>query len=357
MLSFLLITVLLHVTPARAFLDNCPVNRTQWIDSSVVVDVLQNFYQDLTECGCIKQSSQSSDANPECEDRLRLLIELEKFNDFVNFYYGIEDGSDLQLLSIVHSYLKDRCDTMRSIRQMRTSPREYSENDHWYRDYWDQIEDLRVDKESADATLCEFAQKLQVLGFSEDGNSTRPNQSQVAIWPLSLVFRNNRTPARGYSDIIFRVGRADWNFSWQLGNTVANLIERDTAKAQRNLDAMFRQRRSQWKENFLQWFRIEINLRASDKCNESNLYNLSEDIRAIVYEWRETHAGIQLGRMYDQQAKVLVRFLSCFNQLKNLSWLKDQSLESSERGKALNKSAHPRGTTSQRPLGGGSERR
>lgn len=107
MLSFLLIILFaVHLTSAKDFLDNCPLDPTQKVDDDLVVDVLQTFYKDLTDLRAIKELWRMTKADEKCTDEhtiegRNVLSNINLSNIHVDRDYGIKRSPNLTLLSEV----------------------------------------------------------------------------------------------------------------------------------------------------------------------------------------------------------------------------------------------------------------
>lgn len=327
MLLFLLITIALQLTVASGFLDNCPIDK-QRINKDAIVGVLQTFYTDLLKLGGITELLPVSIKYTD-EYRakgMRLLEDINNFNIRVDGRYGIKKSPNMALLPEVHASRRDSVTPWGQIRKkglnMKAQRAKYPSDD-------DEEERLGprssvfaraalfVDKVHVVDILCESVQKLQIMGIIRTGEPGESSKRPVtAIWALSKLLYGNRAQVEDYSDIIAQSKSLGPDFAKQLDKTVVKNIEKDAAKALKNVEQMCKEEPPNegydFTETFARWFRAEIRRLSPDRCDENTLYMIDQDISTIVHI-RYSREGVGLGRIFELEAKFLLQKIECFH--------------------------------------------
>lgn len=234
------------------------------------------------------------------------------FNKNVDRLYGLKGSPNMPLLSSLRSVLDDETgplDDMRSItldRLFRTSPTIALEesSSHMSSDDLERIDpdqdDMSgqsVSEAAVDGILCEFTQKMSILGVSSKQFMATGNH---------------------YDEVIDQARVLDAVFAEELDARVVKIIESDAEQALKNANAMCRFLHESsgyfnFKESFIRYFRVELSRRSNQSCHSSVLTSMQRDLSAIKYI-RQRRRGVSLGKMMELESRLVLRMIGCFHR-------------------------------------------
>lgn len=330
MLLFISITVVLQFALTNAFLEKCPLDRTQRVDNDVAVDILQDFYNDLIRVEGIVGLGLGSKPNKNFTDEHtkgtnKVLKDVHQFVWDVDKKYGIKKSPNLTLLAAVHASMKDELAPWHDIRakvlNMDAQRAKYPSDDDEERldlstDTFSHA--LFVAKEHVDRLLCEFVDKLRVLGLLTEQEPESSKRALSASWPLNKFLHRKLGQGKDYSEIVGQLKSLDFDYAKQLNRMVVRYVDINPAKALEKVDKMCTDMDDaragyDWKQSFTKWFRVDIKRRLPNACDAHALDLMHRDLHDISYI-RSSRAGISMRRMIEQDAKQLFHTMKCLHQ-------------------------------------------
>lgn len=257
-------------------------------------------------------------------ERLDGLVSLQRvsqFNRDIDKSYGLDESPDYRSLSLLHLMVGRKIaplseirravwnrlyETTPSVRPLAAAGSSTAESPEGIRRVEPQLDDLSgqsVAHSSAESILCEFAQKLQILGV-----------------------RSSEETSANYSDVMNQLRRMDPFFAEELSGQVVANIETDLERARsdaRDIWANIWSRSAQndegYKEIFACYFSVELSRQSEGICNLYALNDLLEDFASLKYS-RKTYEGVSLSRMFELESKVVLLWLKCFHERLKLAY-------------------------------------
>lgn len=248
-------------------------------------------------------------------DAIIVLQRVAQFNQDVDRLYGLKDGLDSQLLSLVHFMIKDDLRPLNDLkshvsgRLFKTHPsintsdaaanafgiatpgmqRAYSSSN--------ELTGRNVARTKVESILCEFAQKLSILGVSSSDD----------------------TPT-DYSVVINQLRRLDPDFAEILNSklvkNIGNGVEHVLEEAQQMMWSdiwVTAPPTNEVQVIFAFYFCIETTLRSKDSCDKWTMSELQQDLDSIKFK-RRLNEGVSLDKIVELEARVVLLWIECFHK-------------------------------------------
>lgn len=253
------------------------------------------------------EREQSEGVSLDLLERLDGLIALQKvsqFNQDVDMFYGLMSSPNYKRLSLVHMILKDETMPLHKLR-FRILYRLYETKPTLGSSYetprtdpdQDDFSGQSMSGASAEDILCEFAQKLYILGVSSEED----------------------TPAN-YSDVMNQLRQLDVDFANELNERVVTKIEAElesvkdvASEMATDFEHSSPRLGNEIQEIFALYFSLELHRRSEECCNLWQLDNLLEGFNRLRSS-RYTYAGVSLGKIIELEAKIVLLWLACFHE-------------------------------------------
>lgn len=271
-------------------------------------------------------------------DGLVTLQRVSHFNRAVDFSYNLRTSPDFELLSTIHSVLKDDMSPLSRIRsaisdQLFASPianefpREsasdvasMSEVEAGPFDGMSRVDPSQDDfggqstsKRAAEGILCEFAQKLSILGsISYDDNEVKLDYASL----MQQLAELDADFARVFNeDVVRRI--EDGQGRLALRNVVSfwSMLDSSGSKHLRRRPSNYPYssgyEHGKMLETYAKYFRIEIYRRQSDHCTYLKQIEMLLD---RIKDARQERRGVSLDKILELEGKIVALSLTCFHQ-------------------------------------------
>lgn len=249
-------------------------------------------------------------------DGLIVLQIASQFNHQVDWLYGIRQSPNFELLSSVHTVLKDESTPFNDIRSailerlFRTPP----------------LIGI-VGKDSSSGAVLDFMQRTDphIDNFRNQGPTIARASvkgilyelaERLSILGVSPLEETDFTAASDYSPVIDQAKRIDTDFARELRENVVDIFDQDPMRAIENVEALLRALdgfgNSKSKQSFLKYFEVELRRRSTKKCNMDTLSEIEMGLVELDNS-RRSSKGVSLGNIVELKGKVVFLQLKCFH--------------------------------------------
>lgn len=259
-------------------------------------------------------------------DGLVTLQRVSQFNQEVDSSYGLRTSPNMRLLSLIHSVLRDDMSPLLRVRAVTLS--RFLESSTMPAHAWPAMSDglHRVDPErdnfrgqtvperSAEAVLCEFAQKLSTLGAASYGGAP-PDYShlveQVAHLDAAFAHRFVDQVVRPVENNEGRLAMRNVVGFWTMLNAAGPAAAPSRRTPAGSAPHSSRYEHGKALETYAKYFRVEIYRRQADRCMYLKVIEMLLD---RIKDARQARTGVSLDKILELEAKVVFMSLDCFRR-------------------------------------------
>lgn len=330
-------TAALQAASARGYLEECLLNRTQWLDDDVAIDVLRTFYMDLRRVGGIRGEGEiAAPSDPVAERRFRDALDTLKvvnaFNIAVDGWYRLQKSPNLAVLAEVYNAFKDQTAPLEQVAAIIMSTRATIGRAYLSGDRGGRIGPSMflfrepatpVDDETVNDILCEYGHKLHIMGLISDeppagsytdADGDGPARASCLNYLLPCLFGRHE-PVTDYDDVLAEFNETDPSFARELNKQVVQYVYRDVDKALDNVDKLCQQAErgpDDHRESYAKWLRVELYLVANDLRDLNTFAAMLRDLDKIR-DMRQTRPGVSLGKILELRARVVFGLMKCLH--------------------------------------------
>lgn len=237
----------------------------------------------------------STGVSVDAMERLNSLLALKaviRFNQDVDKVYGLARGPDFDRLAELHSAFRDNRAPFRDIRSALAHTLGDAKSGRLVRQdpAQDDTSGRSVARTSAEAALCEFARKLDILGVSS---------------------REPRPLAGEYKLVREQFQKLDFDLAWELRGPIASLVADNVTAANEALYKLWTPPMAPSRWVFIRYYAVEADRRSAIGCYL--ISKMQQGIRDIKRA-REDNEGMGLDALYGLEARALFKSMDCVHR-------------------------------------------